>query len=59
MEKWRYKSLEWIHKVREENYRQTKDISPTELIKKTRKTAEKNVTGMGLKVISKKVASTR
>lgn len=25
MAKWKYKSLEWIHKIREENYRQTKD----------------------------------
>jgi len=33
MKKWEYKSLEWIHKIREENYNRTKDMSPKELIK--------------------------
>ena len=28
MEKWKYKSLEWIHKIREEDYKKTKDLSP-------------------------------
>ncbi len=37
MEKWEYKSLEWIHRVREEDYNETKTLSPKELIDKTRK----------------------
>ena len=37
MEKWEYKSLEWIHRVREDDYNETKTLSPKELIDKTRK----------------------
>ena len=40
MEKWEYKSLEWIHRVREEDYDETKTLSPKELIDKTRKAGE-------------------
>lgn len=36
METWDYKSLEWIHKTREENYDKTKDLSPKELLEATR-----------------------
>lgn len=54
MEKWRYKSLEWIHKVREEDYNKTKDLSPKELIEKTRKTAEETAKALGLKIILSK-----
>ena len=49
MEKWRYKSLEWIHKVREENYNETKNLSPKELIGATRKAGESVVRDLGLK----------
>ena len=40
MEKWKYKSLEWIHRIREEDYNNTANLSPKELIEKTRKAAE-------------------
>ena len=51
MEKWKYKSLDWIHKVREENYNKTKDLSPAELIEKTRSVTEAAIKAMGLKTI--------
>ena len=51
MEKWKYKSLEWIHKAREENYKSTKDISPAELIEKTRKATDASIKAMGLKIV--------
>ena len=57
MEKWRYKSLEWIHKVREENYNETKNLSPKELIEETRKAGESVVKDLGLKIIRGKIQS--
>jgi len=54
MEKWKYKSLEWIHKVREEDYNKTKDFSPKELIEKTRKATEETIKSLGLKIIEPK-----
>ena len=53
MEKWEYKSLEWIHRVREEDYNETKPLSSKELIDKTRKAVENTVSELGLKVIRK------
>lgn len=57
MEKWGYKSLEWIHKAREDNYNKTKNLSAKELIKKTCKTAENSVKAMGLKIVNIKSPS--
>lgn len=54
MEKWKYKSLEWIHKAREENYEKTKDLSPTDLIEKTRKATDAAIKSMGLKIVKSK-----
>lgn len=54
MEKWKYKSLEWIHKVREEDYNETKNLTQKELIEKTRKSTEGAIKAMGLKVIKLK-----
>lgn len=54
MEKWKHKSLEWIHQAREENYNKTKDLSPAELIEKTFAATEAAVTSMGLKVVKLK-----
>ncbi|MCL5061610.1 MAG: hypothetical protein M0Z70_00335 [Nitrospiraceae bacterium] len=51
MEKWEYKSLEWIHKAREEEYNKTKNLTPKELIEKTRKAAEETAEALGLKVV--------
>jgi hypothetical protein len=47
------KSLEWLHKVREKNYQETKDLSPAELIEKTRKASEAAIKAMGLKIVKK------
>jgi len=58
MEKWRYKSLEWIHRVREEDYSETKNLSPKELVEKTRKAAEDTAKELGLKIIHTKMRST-
>ena len=54
MEKWKYKSLEWIHKAREENYNKTKDLSPKELIEKSRKATDSAIKSMRLKVVHSK-----
>lgn len=51
MEIWRYKSLKWIHEVREKDYNQTKNLDAKELIEKTRKSVETPVKNMGLKVV--------
>ena len=52
MEKWEYKSLEWIHRVREEDYNKTKDLSPKQIIEKNRKATEDAVKRLGLKIVS-------
>jgi len=57
MEKWKYKSLEWIHKVREDNYDKTKDLTPAELIEKTRRATDAVIEEMGLKVVRSKEPS--
>jgi hypothetical protein len=44
-------SLAWIHKVREENYATTKDLSPNDLIEKTRQATEQSIKALGLKLI--------
>jgi len=51
MEKWEYKSLEWLHKAREEAFNKTKNLSPKELIEKTRATAEGTAKAWGLKLV--------
>ncbi|MBI4684375.1 MAG: hypothetical protein HY755_04165 [Nitrospirae bacterium] len=54
MEKWKYKSLEWIHKVREEDYYETKNLSPKEIVERTRKATDNVVKSLGLKIASHK-----
>ena len=54
MEKWKYKSLEWIHKAREEDYNETKNLSSRELIEKTRKATEDTAKALGIKIIHTK-----
>jgi hypothetical protein len=51
MEKWKYKSLAWIHKAREDNYKKTKDLSPEQLIEKTKKATDDTIKSMRLKVV--------
>jgi hypothetical protein len=41
MSEWDHYSLEWIHKVREKNYRGTKDESTSEVVKKSVERARK------------------
>ena len=55
MAKWEYKSLKWIHRVREEDYDETKTLSPKELIDKTRKAGENTASELGLKVVRTKI----
>lgn len=54
MEKKKYKSLDWIHKTREENYKKTKDLSPEQLLEKTRMATDAAIKSMGLKVVQPK-----
>lgn len=51
MEKWKYKSLEWIHKAREENFNKTRDLSPEELVEESRLATDSAIKSMGLRVI--------
>ena len=41
MVKWKYNSLEWIHKIREENYKKTKNDDIRKIIKDSVKKAKK------------------
>jgi hypothetical protein len=50
MEKREYESLAWIHKVREENYAGTKNLSPKDLIEKTHQATKQTVKALGLKI---------
>jgi hypothetical protein len=47
----KYKSLEWIHKAREENHNKTKNLSPEELIEKSRHATDSAIKSMGIKVV--------
>ena len=51
MAKWKYKSMEWIHTVREQDYNETKDLDPDELINRTREKAIKLARSLGLKIV--------
>ncbi len=51
METWDYKSLEWIHRVREENYNKTKNLSPKELLDETRMAVKDFTNKFGLRRI--------
>lgn len=52
MEKWKYKSLEWLHKAREDNFDRTRELAPAELIEKSRLATDEAIKSMGLKVVS-------
>jgi hypothetical protein len=54
MEKREYKSMEWIHKAREENFAKTKGLSPKGLIEKTRSATEQATRALGLKIVKSK-----
>jgi hypothetical protein len=43
MSRWKFRSLEWIHKVREENYRKTKDDDLKRVIEESVRKVKKSV----------------
>ncbi|HAR44717.1 MAG: hypothetical protein A2X56_02220 [Nitrospirae bacterium GWC2_57_13] len=49
-----YKSLEWIHKFREENHARTKRLSPKDLIERTKQATEQTADILGLKIVRPK-----
>ena len=51
MNRWDHESLEWIHKIREENYEETKDKAPGEVLKLMRERTRDLVGSLGLKTI--------
>ena len=51
MEKWSHRSLDWLHKVRERNYKHTRDKAPEELAKETVKDAEGLIKALNLELI--------
>jgi len=51
MEKWSHRSLDWLHKVREQNYKHTRDKAPEELAKETVKDAEGLIKALNLQLI--------
>ena len=53
MEKWNYRSLEWIHKVREENYMHTKNLSSSDILSNTFQKTKEVIKQLNLKGIKK------
>lgn len=51
MEKWSHRSLDWLHKVREQNYEYTRDKDPEEVAKETVKDAEALIKALNLELI--------
>ena len=43
MANWKYNSLKWIHKIREENYKKTKNDDIRKIIKDSVKKAKKTL----------------
>ncbi|MEW6041445.1 MAG: hypothetical protein AB1633_07990 [Elusimicrobiota bacterium] len=57
MKKWEYKSLEWIHEIREKNYDDTKEKSMEEVINNSTKFADKIIKELNLKKENKELIS--
>ena len=51
MAKWKYKSLQWIHDAREQDYNETKNLTSGELITMTKNSGEKIVRKLGLRIL--------
>ncbi len=51
MEKWSHRSLDWLHKVREQNYERTRSKDPEEVAKETVKDAEALIKALNLELI--------
>lgn len=52
MEKWSHKSLEWIHEIREANYKETKEMLPYQILKNVQENSDDLLRTLGLKIIS-------
>ena len=50
MSKWKYKSLQWIHEVREKNYEETRDLNIKEMLKITKNKAKIAKKNLGLTI---------
>ena len=51
MEKWNHRSLEWIHKVREENYEKSRDQAPWNIVKESLEAASPFIQKLNLKTV--------
>jgi hypothetical protein len=51
MEMWDYRSLEWIHKVREANYEKTREQAPDKIIKESLKATSRLIKRLNLKLL--------
>jgi hypothetical protein len=51
MEKWSHRSLDWIHRIREQNYERSRDKDPEEAANETLKDAEGLIKTLDLELI--------
>jgi hypothetical protein len=51
MEVWEYRSLEWIHKVREANYEKTRGQPPEKIIRESLEAAAPFIKKLNLKTV--------
>jgi hypothetical protein len=51
MEMWDYRSLEWIHKVREANYEKTREQAPDKIIKESLEATSRLIKRLNLKLL--------
>jgi hypothetical protein len=51
MEMWDYRSLEWIHKVREANYEKTREQAPEKIIKESLEATSRLIRRLNLKLL--------
>jgi len=51
MEMWNYRSLEWIHKVREANYEKTREQAPEKIVKESLEAATPFIKKLNLKTV--------
>ena len=51
MEMWNYKSLEWIHEVRQANYEKTREQAPEKIIKESLEASRELITKLNLRLL--------
>ena len=51
MEMWSYRSLEWIHKVREANYEKTREQAPEKIVKESLEATSQLIRKLNLKLL--------